>query len=329
MLKGFYYKLKNFLKKGTDVVGSKYVLIAHEENYQDSNKIYAKVRLRGTSKSFYKPVSELYQKKWLSDFEKEDVAFIAVLNSADQDKNYSLIKMFPRKKKLITQNVIFLGMLFTTCLILSNLTAFKIIELHFGLFGIKEIDFPSALIFFPLTYFFDDTLTEVYGFKISRFIIWGGLICNCIVTLGTWATVYMPSAPVWHFQKAYSLIYNNNLRIFVASLSAYLLGEFCNSVILAKLKVLTNGKWLWLRVISSSSVGVGLDSIIFCNMAFLGVLPTALVWKIALTQYVIKVGYEIVVLPLTYRITRYLKKKDAVDHYDFSTKFNPFSLQVN
>ena len=150
-----------------------------------------------------------------------------------------------RKQSGATKRIILIGMLFVSFLIVSNLTAFKIAEIH--LTDSFYINFPAALVFFPLTYFFDDVLTEVYGFKMSRLIIWGGLACSAIVTLCAWIAVHLPASPVWdmntnHGASAYELIFSSSLRIFLASMLAYFLGEFLNSMVLAKLKVLTAGK---------------------------------------------------------------------------------------
>lgn len=226
-------------------------------------------------------------------------------------------------------------MLFTSFLILSNLTAFKIVEFKLSNFhffhsiGLTDFTFPAALVFFPLTYFFDDILTEVYGFKVSRFVIWGGLICNTLVTLGIIITVQLNPSPIWHFQNEYSAVFNSTLKVFLASASGYFAGEFCNSIILSKLKILTSGKWLWLRIISSTSAAVAIDSLIFCHLAFLGVIPHSTILKLIETLYVFKVSYELLALPITYFITGYLKRSDRVDYYDYKTKFNPFSLQLH
>lgn len=235
------------------------------------------------------------------------------------------------KNEVTTKRLVFLGMLFVSFLIVSNLTAFKIVELH--LTNNFFINFPAALFFFPLTYFFDDVLTEVYGFKTSRLIIWGGLICSAMITLCTWVAVQLPASPVWDMNthngaRAYEMIFSGSTRIFIASTLAYFCGEFLNSIILAKLKVFTAGKYFSLRVMSSTAIGVGVDSILFSSIAFWNVLPHHVIGEIIITQYVFKLAYEFIMLPLTYSFTTYLKKKDHVDYYDTNTNFNPFSLSL-
>ena len=236
-----------------------------------------------------------------------------------------------QKKPIATTRIIFMGMFFVSFLIVSNLTAFKVVEIYLT----KDffINFPAALIFFPLTYFFDDVLTEVYGFKVSRLIIWGGLACSAFVTLFTWIAVQLPASPIWdantnHGASAYEQVFSGSMRVFLASMIAYFFGEFLNSIILARLKVLTAGKYFSLRVMSSTAVGAGIDSIIFCNIAFWNIMPTRVIWEIIVTLYLIKLAYEFIMLPVTYSLTRYLKKADQVDYFDAQTKFNPFSLKL-
>lgn len=234
-----------------------------------------------------------------------------------------------KNKNQVTRSVVMLAMLFVCLLIVSNIAAFKVAEIHFT--DTLTLAFPSALIFFPLTYFFDDVLTEVYGFKMSRLIIWGGLFCSGLFTLCVWIAVALPVSPVWdehthHGEQAFALVLNGSMRIFLASSIAYFFGEFMNSMVLAKLKVATAGKYFFLRIIGSTAVGAGIDTVIFTHIAFWGVLPLAMIWKIIGTIYLFKLLYEVVMLPVTYRLTGWLKRLDDVDYYDYRTRFTPFSL---
>jgi uncharacterized integral membrane protein (TIGR00697 family) len=236
------------------------------------------------------------------------------------------------QEPIATKKVIFLAMLFVSILIVSNLTAFKIVEFH--LTNSYVLNFPAALVFFPLTYFFDDVLTEVYGFKMSRLIIWGGLVCTALMTFCTWVAVQLPASPLWdtntnHGNEAYKLIFEGSLTVFLASMIAYFFGEFVNSTILAKLKVLTQGRYFSFRVMCSTAVGVAIDNIIFCNIAFWNIMPQEIIWKIIISQYLIKITYEFIMLPVTYALVNYLKKADKIDYYDTHTKFNPFSLKLS
>lgn len=298
-----------------------YRIVAVDDSYQDTGKVFVKIQVAGKAQTFDRPVSELYQKEWLESFSREDVAHIAALYTAEHTKKLDLIKRFPKQNPALQSSVIVVGILFTAFLILSNLTAFKLATLG-------PLVFPAALIFFPLTYVFDDILTEVYGFKISRRIIWLALIANTIIFIGTWLTIYLTPSPDWHNQEAYATVYHATLRIVLASTLSYFFGEFANSIILAKLKVFTSGRYFWLRAITSSIVGVGIDTILFIHIAFLYTMPYSHLWNVIVTMYSLKVIYECCALPITYKVSNYLKRKDNIDHYDFKTKFNPFSLEV-
>ncbi len=301
---------------------NKYRIVAVDDSYHDTGCVYVKIQRVGHSQTFNRPVKELYQKEWLEAFSKEDVAHIAALFTAEHTHNLSLIKKFPLKNSSTKASIVIVGILFTAFLILSNLTAFKLVQ-YAGLI------FPAGLIFFPITYIFDDILTEVYGFKVSRRVIWTALVANAIIVLGTLATIYLNPAPYWHDQGAYALIYQAVPRVLIASMFGYLVGEFTNSIILAKLKILTSGRYFWLRAISSTAIGVGIDTVIFIHIAFLLTVPYYLIWKIILSMYFFKVLYETLALPITFKLSQYLKRKDNVDHYDLETKFNPFSVAVD
>ena len=255
-------------------------------------------------------------------------AHIKLLSDTSSSKSLANLQ---QNKPTATKRVVLLGMLFVTFLVVSNLTAFKVAEIH--LTDQFFVNFPAALMFFPLTYFFDDILTEVYGFKMSRLIIWGGLFCSALVTLCTTIAVYLPASPIWdentnHGASAYALVFTGSLRVLVASMIAYFSGEFLNSMILAKLKILTAGRYFYLRVLCSTAVGVGIDSIIFCNIAFWKIMPQNIIWSMILTLYLFKLSYEFIMLPITYYVTNHLKKADKIDYYDTHTKFTPFSLSL-
>ena len=298
-----------------------YRIVSVDDSYFDTGKVHVKVQVVGKAQTFYRPVNELYQKEWLDQFSREDVAHIAALYTAEHTKNLELIKKFPKATPATKSSVIIIGILFTAFLILSNLTAFK-------LASFASVNFPAGLIFFPLTYVFDDILTEVYGFKVSRRIIWMALFANIIIFMGTWLTIYLQPSPYWHNQEAYATVYQATLRVFIASMISYFCGEFANSTILAKLKMLTSGKHLWLRAITSTFIGVGIDTVLFIHIAFLFIVPYPDIWKIILTMYSLKVVYEFCAIPITYKVANFLKQRDNIDHYDFKTKFNPFSLAV-
>ena len=207
--------------------------------------------------------------------------------------------------------------LFVAVLLISNIASSKIVE-------IWKFTFDGGTILFPLSYIFGDILTEVYGFRRSRRVIWIGFFCAALMSLTLGLIGLIRPAIGWEYQEAYMRILGQTPRIVTASLIAYFAGEFSNSFILAKMKILTKGKWLFTRTIGSTIVGEGIDTIIFVLIAFLGVYPNDLVLLIIISNYIFKVSLEIVFTPLTYKIVGFLKRVEKVDWFDYKTNFNPF-----
>jgi queuosine precursor transporter len=214
---------------------------------------------------------------------------------------------------------------FITTLIVSNIIAVKLVQIG-GLF------LPAAVILFPIAYIFGDILTEVYGYARARQVIWTGFFCNLLAVIAFWIAGLLPPAPFWtagtfttpaSAQQAYSAIFGLTPRLLAASFVAYLFGEFLNSFVLAKLKVRTQGRLLWLRTISSTIVGQAADSSIFISIAFLGIIPVNSLGTAILSQWAFKVGYEILATPLTYLVVGWLKRVESEDYYDRQTDFNP------
>lgn len=213
--------------------------------------------------------------------------------------------------------------LFVTTLIVSNIVAVKMVNL-WGFYV------PAAMVLFPLAYIFGDILTEVYGYARARLVIWLGFACNLIAVLTILLSGALPAAPFWpaENQKAWDTILGFSPRLLVASFIAYLCGEFLNSFVLAKLKVRTRGRYLWLRTIGSTIVGGGVDSLVFISIAFYGIIPIKSIREAILSQWFLKVAYEILITPLTYRIVQFLKQREEVDALDMETNFSPFTLKV-
>jgi uncharacterized integral membrane protein (TIGR00697 family) len=208
--------------------------------------------------------------------------------------------------------------LFVTCLLTANIIASKIV--NFGPFTL-----PAAVIIFPFSYIFGDILTEVYGYKEARKVIWLGFLCNLIFVIFAWLGQILPPASFWTNQGAYEAILGYAPRLLAASFLGYLAGEFSNSYVLAKMKIMTKGKWLWSRTISSTIVGEGLDSVIFITVAFAG--TPLFVGIMILWHWLVKIAIEIVFTPLTYLIVNYLKKNEFIDTYDYKTNFNPLRFK--
>ncbi len=206
--------------------------------------------------------------------------------------------------------------IFVTCLITANITAVKLMN-FFGQ------PLPVAIVIFPISYICGDVLTEVYGYRQARRVIWLGFFCNLIAVAAIYLGQLLPAASFWDGQAAYERILGYTPRILIASFLAYLVGEFANSFVLAKMKIATNGRWLWTRTIASTLVGQGLDSLVFITVAFLGMIPLSGLAAAVATQWLVKSIYEALVTPLTYRAVNFLKRQEGLDVYDTDTRFNP------
>ena len=293
-----------------------------DEDYQQTGQVSVRIQHCHTGQWLTLLIQELVQEKWLKQFSHEDKAQIAALHHAQQTQNWPLIDQLPKRHALMRPGAWIISILFAGFLVLSNLAAFK-------LTAIGPLILPAATIFFPMTYVFDDILTEVYGFKMSRRIIWFGLLVNSFVILGLWLTTYLPAAPNWAYQSAYAAVYQGVPRVFIASAISYVCGEFINSWLLAKLKVKMHGKYLYVRAVASTAAGVSIDTLLFIHLAFYGLIPYGELWQAMLSLYAFKLFYELCAAPLTYKIANYLKKKDNIDYYDINTQFTPFSLKLD
>src|SRR3954464_3816232 len=206
---------------------------------------------------------------------------------------------------------------FVTVLVCSNLIGpAKIAQIDAPLLG--TLTFGAGVLFFPISYVFGDILTEVYGYARSRRVIWTGFAALAFASLMAWVIVKLPPAPFWHNQGAYDIAFGSTWRIAAASLVAFACGEFVNSFVLAKMKIATAGRWLWTRTIGSTIFGEGVDSLIFYSPSFFnsGNTPNEKLTLVMLSQFVVKVGVEIVFTPVTYKIVNALKRAEQEDFYD-------------
>ena len=226
----------------------------------------------------------------------------------------------------------FVSAAFVAVLLISNIASVaKIIDWGVSIFGLP-LAFDAGTLLFPISYIFGDVLTEVYGYKQSRRVIWSGFAAALLMAFTFWVVSLMPGEAMWQQyagQDAYNAILGGVASggIIIASLSAYLVGEFSNSVILAKMKVATEGRFLWLRTIGSTLVGEGVDTVIFVLVATLfGVFPPEIALSLIVANYIFKVAIEVAFTPLTYALIGFLKKAEQEDYYDRDTDFNPFSL---
>ena len=223
------------------------------------------------------------------------------------------------EKSKFTRLFFVIAALFVSCLIVSNIIAVKLVSI----FGMV---LPAAVVIFPITYLFGDVLTEVYGYRMTRFVIWVGFAANLFVVFAIWIAQILPPAGFWKGQQAYVQILGQTPRILGGSFLAYLTGEFLNSLVLSRLKLLTKGRFLWTRTIGSTLVGQLADSAIFISIAFVGTIPSGALVQLIVTQWLFKVAYETVATPLTYAIVGFLKRRDQIDSYDYDVKLNPLRV---
>ena len=193
---------------------------------------------------------------------------------------------------------------------------------------IGPITFGAGVLFFPISYIFGDILTEVYGYARARKVVWAGFAAEAFASMMAWVVISFPPAPSWPHQAAYETVFGATWRIVLASLLAFFAGEFCNSYVLAKMKVWTAGRRLYQRTIGSTIAGEAVDSLIFYPVAFMGIWSREQLLTVMVTNYCIKVGWEVLATPVTYRVVSWLKRAEDEDYFDRDTDFNPFTLQT-
>jgi len=213
-----------------------------------------------------------------------------------------------------------IAMIFVATLLISNIAAQK-------LFAFGPFTFSCGILLFPVSYIAGDTLTEVYGYSKTRLVIWTGLFCNLLLVATIQVSIWLPPAQGWPLQEQFAATLGLVPRVVLASMLGYWAGEFANSYVLARMKVVTNGRHLWMRTIGSTVLGQAVDTIIFVVVAFYNIFPTALLVSAIISGYIFKVIYEVIATPLTYLLVSFLKNKEGVDAYDRDTNFNPFTIQ--
>jgi queuosine precursor transporter len=223
----------------------------------------------------------------------------------------------------------FVMVAFVVVLLLSNVIGAEK-RSFIDLPGIGPWPFGAGILFFPISYVIDDVLTEVYGFARARRALWAGFAALLFMALMEWTVVHLPVAEGWTGQGAYERVFGSGWRIILASMTAFFVGDFLNSVVLAKMKIWTNGKYLWTRTIGSTIVGEGADSLIFYPLAFYGMAdwPVAALGAVMVSQFILKVSWEALLTPVTYAVVGWLKRREGVDVYDVGTDFTPFATDV-
>jgi hypothetical protein len=223
----------------------------------------------------------------------------------------------------------FVMVAFVVVLLLSNVIGAEK-RSYVDLPGIGPWPFGAGILFFPISYVIDDVLTEVYGYARARRAIWAGFIALAFMALMEWTVVHLPVAQGWTGQPAYERVFGAGWRIIVASMTAFFVGDFLNSVVLAKMKIWTDGKHLWTRTIGSTVIGEGADSLIFYPLAFYGMhdWPMSAIGGVMLSQFILKVSWEALLTPVTYAVVGWLKNREGVDIYDIGTEFTPFTADI-
>lgn len=211
--------------------------------------------------------------------------------------------------------------LFVAVLLISEVTSTKIAQIGF-------LQTTGAAVLFPVSYIFSDILTEVYGYARARRVVWIGFVAVLMQALFLMIVQYLPAATSWYNQHAYEAVLGFVPRISVASVLAYWAGGFANDFVLAKMKLLTKGKYLWTRTVGSTVVGQAVDTFLFIGIAFYGVLPAAVIFQVILSLYLFKTAYEVLATPLTYLVVNKLKKSEGLDVFDYHTNFSPFHFKI-
>ena len=294
------YELHDFYRNKS----GNYVVVAKEE---------------GNSRGIFKlPATKLVstRKDLLSKFSLDDKINIIGLAATECPPNVSVkrteqFRYFP-----------LLAMIFGCALVATNIASSKLIEI----FGITLSGGTGS---YELTFFMGGVITEVYGYKRARQLIWGAIACNLIVLLFISISIYMPASPLWPHQDAYAFILGSVPPIICASLISYFSSEFLNSYIVAKLKILHKGKKLWFRIIVSSLIAITVDNFMFLSLSYWGSISFSQILSLSNKSYFISLLFEWLSIPIMSKITKKLKKVENIDIFDIKTKFTPFSLDVN
>jgi len=223
-------------------------------------------------------------------------------------------------QKTVSLSFMLLGILFNVCLVASNLLETKVVQ-------IAGITATAGLIVFPISYIINDCIAEVWGYKKARLIIWSGFASNFLVIVFSQIAIHIPAAPYWQGEEGFNFVFGLAPRIACASLIAFLVGSFLNAYVMSKMKISSKGKNFSWRAIASTIVGESADSLIFFPIAFAGLVPNSQLFELMVVQAILKTLYEVIVLPITIQVVRYIKKTDGHDVYDYNTSYNVLKIK--
>lgn len=296
-----------------------YTIESFNPDYVKTGSLAVKLRIVNTNHCFQLPVAELVTKKWLNVLSKFDAMKAGLWWSIESNQSLHLLDKVKNFNLLHHKFILVLAALYINIIILSNTIGGKLTVL----FGVH---FPAVLYAFPLTFILSDILTEVYGYTITKNIIWLGFLSNLITVSAIFLVGLAPSSAYWDYQDSYYHIFHTSYRISLASFLAYIGGEFLNAYILSNLKKLTNGKYMWARIMIASAISDFADSLIFCTIGFILLLPLADILKMIMIQVCFKLTYELLASPLTCKICKYIKANESIDVYDYGVKYNPLRI---
>lgn len=298
---------------------------------KDGSTVIVSLKYENETLIFKKTAIELYDKVWLNQLSQEDAAHIAFLVASKATKPEIPIENFPLRVPGVSPKVLIIAALYTAMLLSANLTGYRLVELPLinNFLGIQRIRFGVGLLSFPATYIISAILTEVYGYRVSRATIWGGFISNTIIVFFLWVSATLPD-PVLISSEGltsgyYKAFFHASMITFLASMVAYLTGEFINTTVIARLKIITHGRRTMSRFFLGFVPASIVDTTIFCFLMFYGRMDNDKVLNLAILSIVGKLTYNILLLPVAAGISKKLKTLDHVDHYDYKTVFNPFS----
>lgn len=299
--------------------GEVYTIEGFNPDYVKTGSLTVNLRIVNTDHCFQLPVSELVTKKWLNVLSKFDAMKAGLWWSIESNQSLYLLDKVQNFNLLHHKFILILSVLYINVIILSNTIGGKLTVL----FGFH---FPAVLYVFPVTFILSDILTEVYGYTITKNIIWLGFLTNLITVFAIFLVGITPASVYWDHQDSYYHIFNTSYRISLASFLAYIGGEFLNAYLLSNLKKLTNGKYMWARIMIASAISDFADSLIFCTIAFILLLPIVDVWKMIMIQVCFKMFYELLASPMTCKICKYIKSYESIDVYDYGVKYNPLRI---
>ena len=285
----------------------------------ETGAVFVSIRIINKTETFKMRIEEINRREWITKISAQDSFKIGALsNPAFSEK---LIRELLAKSTNVIQNkfILLLSFLYLNLILLSNIIGSKLTSLG-------SFEFPAVLYFFPITFILGDVITEVYGYSVARFVIWLGFFSNFLIITGIMLVGMLPSAEHWNLQSEYNAIFNPSFQISLASCLAYLGSEFLNAALLSKFKKKINGRFLWARIMTASFVSGGIDSFIFCSVAFMKRLPNDLILKMIFAQFIFKFIYELFFSPVTCYLCKVLKKSEHIDKYDHDVNYSPFRL---